>query len=448
MPRAVRGATPAIVRSSALSIICFALAAPGVADAGGFGVPELGARRTGMAATIGRPDEPSAVFHNPAGLTLGHGWRAYVSLGLAKLSTEFQLRPWVDSELYLDDPVDGDGYYPAARPTRAAAVLPMIVVTKELVPDRWFAAAALYVPNATGAKFEDDAVTRYHLIDGYIVAPLFELSAAYRASEVWSFGASAGIMNVRLHGFRNLYPVLMGADLSNLFGSNATLTIDGSDWVPGWRLGVLAQPLGGRLSLGASVTGRIDLQLRGPIEIVYGDDAADPGNVLAGTATTELLLPWTFHAGANYDVTRQLEVGAELRYYLYRQYDRQRTEIEDIFLITELVTEKNYRDSYQLSGGVRVHDLAVAPALELMLGGHWDRTPAPPQTVTLDQPTFSHAGLHTGLRYTHGRHRFGATYVHYWYDIPTIEGSVTEPASNVRGDGVNDIVSVSMETSL
>jgi long-subunit fatty acid transport protein len=419
----------------------------GDARAGGFGVPELGARRTGMAATIGRPDEPSAVFHNPAGLTLQPGLRLYISMGLALVRTSFQLRPWEQSEEYLDDPVDGDGYYPATSPTRALAVIPMLVATYEVVPDRWFAALSLYVNNATGAKFARDGVTRYHLINGYIVSPLLEASGAYRIGPRLSVGAGLGMMNVRVHGHRELYPIVNGSDLSVLLGSNAELTLDGSDWVPSWRLGVLGTPLPG-LTLGAAVIGRADPVLSGPITIAYGDDAPAPDTVLRGTAHTSLVLPWTFHAGGNYDVARQVEVGAELRYYLYRQYEEQHTRIDDIFLIDELTTVKNYRDSYQVSGGVRVHDLGAAPGLELMLGGHYDRTPAPAQTVTLDQPTFSHLGLHTGVRWSRGRYRLGATYLRYFYDVPTTDDSITMPPSNIRGHGSNHIMSLSLEAAL
>jgi len=419
----------------------------GDARAGGFGVPELGARRTGMGATIGRPDEPSAVFHNPAGLAMQHGLRLYLSMGLAAVQTEFQLRPWERSEEFLDEPVDGDGYYPTTQPSRALAVLPMLVATYEIQPDRWFAALSLYVNNATGARFERDAVTRYHLINGYIVSPLLEASVAYRIGPRLAVGAGAGVMNVRVHGFRELYPIVNGSDLSVLVGSNARLTLDGSDWLPSWRVGVLAEPIDG-LTLGAAVIGRADPVLTGPIKIEYGDDAPSPDTVLEGEASTSLVLPWTFHAGANYDVAPRVEIGAELRYYLYRQYQEQHTEIDGIFLIDELTTEKNYRDSYQVSGGVRVHDLPAVPGLEMMLGGHYDRTPAPAQTVTLDQPTFSHLGLHSGVRYTRGRYRIGATYLRYWYDIPKIEDSVTMPPSNIRGDGVNNIMSLSVEATL
>jgi hypothetical protein len=57
------------------------------AMAGGFGIPDVGVRRTGMAAVIGRPDELSALYHNPAGLVLADEWRLYVSGGLSLLRT-------------------------------------------------------------------------------------------------------------------------------------------------------------------------------------------------------------------------------------------------------------------------------------------------------------------------------------------------------------------------
>jgi len=417
------------------------LASP--AAAGGFGIPEMGTRRTAMAAAVGRPDEPSAVFHNPAGLTLLSGVHVYASFGLSLLDTEFRVRPWADSDRFIDAPVDADGYYPTTRPTRAMGVIPMVVATAEILDDRLYGAASLYVSNATGAAFADDDVTRYHLIDGYVVSPLAQVSAAYRLAPTIAVGAGFGMMNVRIHGNRYVFPIVNGTDVSTLVGSHPELTLDGSDWVPSWNLGVLATPVP-RLTLGATVIARSDARLQGPVVVQYSDDAAAPDR-LQGFQETELLLPWTFMAGANVDATPQVEVGVELRYFLYRQYDRQLTKVNDIFLVQQLETVKDYRDSYAVSGGVRVHDLGRVPGLELMLGGHYDRTPAPARTVTLDQPTFSHVGLHSGLRWSFGRYRLGASYIHYWYDVPTIEDSITSPPSNIDGRGGNNIFSAQFE---
>jgi len=428
-------------------VVLVMLAAAMPARAGGFGVPEIGVRRTAMGSIIGRPDDPSAIYHNPAGLVLQHGWRIYASFGLSLLDTEFSLAPWQDSDKFLGTTPGTDGYYSAVHPTRALGVIPMLAATAELIPDKLVVGAAVYVGNATGAAFDKDAVTRYHLIDGYIVAPQAVLAAAYQVADTISIGASIGVLDLQIHGERDVFPVIDGNDVSMLTGSRPKLVLDGSGWAPTWMLAVFGHPHP-RVTWGATLTGRVDATLSGPVQITYSDDAQQPGDMLVGTQTTSQMLPWAFMAGANVDVTPNVEIGGEFRYWLYRQYQRQHTDIVGIFLVRELDTMKNYRDSWEASTGLRVHDLAAAPRLDLMAGFNYDKSPAPPNTVTLDQPSFTHFGLHAGARYSLGRYRFGASYIYYRYLIPTITDSITLPPSNVRGNGSNNIMTLSVEATL
>jgi long-subunit fatty acid transport protein len=83
-----------------------------------------------------------------------------------------------------------------------------------------------------------------------------------------------------------------------------------------------------------------------------------------------------------------------------------------------------------------------------MAGAAYDKTPAPKQTVTLDQPSFSHPAVHLGGRWQVGRYRLGASFIHYWYLIPTITDSITGPPSNIRGNGSNNIFTISLEAKL
>jgi len=417
------------------------------ARAGGFVIPDIGVRRTAMGSIVGRPDEPSAVYHNPAGLVLQRGWRVYVTGGLAWVRTEFQLQPWDQSDRFLGKTPGADGYYEPTRPSRAWGVIPMLAVTGELLPGKLVMGAAFYVGNAQGASFDREAVTRYHLINGYVVAPQAALSAGYRINEAISVGASVGLIHLRIHGRREVFPIVNGMDISGIAGTRPLLELDGTGWAPSWILAAFGRPHP-RVTWGATVTGRVDATMSGPVEITYSDDAPSPGDKLVGTQETEQMLPWAFMGGVNVDLTPNVELGGELRYWLYRQYKEQRTEVTGIFLVRELVTRKDYNDSWQVSGGVRVHDLAAAPGLELMLGTHYDRTPAPSSTVTLDQPTFKHIGLHSGVRMTAGRYRIGASYLRYWYLIPTVTDSTTMPPSNFRGDGANHIFTLSFEASL
>jgi hypothetical protein len=83
-----------------------------------------------------------------------------------------------------------------------------------------------------------------------------------------------------------------------------------------------------------------------------------------------------------------------------------------------------------------------------MAGLQYDRSPAPPETLTLDQPSFTHPATHVGLRYGVNRFRLGASWVHYFYQVPTTTTSTTSPPSNFRGHGGNNIVTVSIEAQL
>jgi long-subunit fatty acid transport protein len=152
--------------------------------------------------------------------------------------------------------------------------------------------------------------------------------------------------------------------------------------------------------------------------------------------------------GASYDVTPQIEVGSDFRYWLYRQYKEQHTDIVGIFLVRALDTPKNDHDSWEWSGGVRVHDLESLPNVDLMGGLMYDKAPAPPETVTFDQPSFSHYGTHLGGRWSVGRYRFGASWVHYWYRVPTVTDSITAPPSNFQGNATNNIFTLSVEAKL
>lgn len=423
------------------------VAAATTAQAGGFGIPEIGVRRTAMGAIIGRPDDPSAIYHNPAGLILQHGWNLYASAGLALISTEFQLAPWDQSDRFLQQMPQSDGYYKAIKPSRAMGVIPMIALTGEIIPDKLVLGVGLFVGNAQGAAFDENAVTHYHLIDGYVIAPQAVLAASYKINEALSVGGSAGVINLRIHGRRYVYPIINGNDLSNYAGTKPELILDGEAWAPTWQVSAFGRPHP-KITYGATINGRVDATLEGPVQITFSDDAQVPGDMLIGRQKTNQLIPWSFMSGLCFDVHPNVEIGTEFRYWLYRQYKTQLTDVSGIAIVDKLETKKNYHDSWEVSGGVRVHDLPQAPKLDLMLGAQFDRSPAPSQTVTLDQPSFSHPALHSGVRYTFGRFRLGLSYVHYFYLIPTVTDSTTSPPSNFKGSGSNNIFTLSVEAKL
>lgn len=413
------------------------------AGAGGYVITEVGNRRTAMAAVVGRPDDASAVVHNPAGLALLTGTRLAVSIGGAAIRTRFRLAAWPDSsELLMVEPNE-DGYYAPVGPNRAAAAVPFVAATAELWRGRVFAAVSAHVSNATGSAFDSDAVTRYHLIEGYLIVPVASVSLAYRFGDRGSVGLTAGRANPRLRARRNVYPRIDGNDVSGIIGSSPLLSVDGSDWVTTWGVGALVWPTP-RISIGGSLAARVDATLEGPLTLRYGSDAPDP-QTLDGYHRTNYLIPWTAALGANADITPRIEIGLEARYWRYRDYQQQRSDVDGIFLVRELVVEKQLDDAYQVSGGVRVHGYSALRGVELMAGAHYDTAPNPTRTLTLDQPSFDNVGVHAGARLQLGRYRAGLSYVHLHYRVPTVTDSITSPPSNFEGSGGTHLLTLSLE---
>ena len=173
---------------------------------------------------------------------------------------------------------------------------------------------------------------------------------------------------MRVHGKREVFPIINGMDISDARRHAARARARRQ------RLGADldgrgVRPAAPEVTWGATVIGRVDATLEGPVEITYSDDAPSPGDLLIGTQVTEQMLPWAFMAGANVDVTPNVEVGAELRYWLYRQYKKQHTDVVGIFLVRELETMKNYSDSWaDLRRACACTICARAPGLELMAG--------------------------------------------------------------------------------
>lgn len=418
------------------------LGSGGPARAGGFAVPEIGARRTGMAAVVGRPDDLSAIYHNPAGLTLTQGTQLYVSLGASFVDTEFRLRPWPHSDEFISAPVDAAGLYPATKPSRAYGVIPFLAASTNLGTEKLVGAAALYVPNAQGSAFPADAVTRYHGIDGYAVAGYFGLSAAYQPVPWLSVGAGVSVVYLKVHARRLIFPYIDG-EYQPLLGDSSELTIDGHTVAPGGNFGVLLWP-DRRVSLAVVAISGAEPKVKGPVKARWNGTAVE----LVGQQTTRMFIPWTVLGGVNADVHRNLELGVEVRYWLYQGFKNQHSDVTGLEpLITAFDSPKNYHDSYQLSGGVRVHSLLRG--LDTMAGMHYDHTPAPDSTVSFDSPSFVHYGLHLGARYTiKDRYRLSLTYAHYWYLQRDVRNSVTQPPSNFRGSGSNNILTFGFEALL
>lgn len=436
---------------SLLSLLLVLSAGPGRALAQGFIIPELGARKNGMGAAIGRPDELAAIYHNPGALALLPGTRIGVSFGAAFLNTNVRLAPWPGSDKFISDPVDAENYYPAQEPGIFAPI-PFIGASTSLLSDKLVVALGVYVPNAAGASFGEDGPARYHIIDGYLISAFITAAVAYRPWPGLAVGVGASAVYIRIKRRNVFFPVINGANLSGLLGKETEMEIEGEDVKPAFSLGVQLWP-DEKFSLGLLMLTRYDVSLEGPLTLRPGPGFSPLLNkpeVTENQHRTEVVSPWVFAIGANWDITSWLEFGAEFRLYLNSEVHEQRTTITNEGTLKTLlpdgfVTPKNLHDSFHTGAGFLVRP-PLSLNLELMTGYHYESSASPANTVEVSAPSFDLAAYHIGARWRiTERLNVSAFYSHYWYIERTVTDSITSPPTNFRGGGYNNQFTVAFE---
>lgn len=438
------------MRKACVLLVLAVLALPDRAAAQGFIIPELGSRVNGMGAAVGRPDDLSAIYHNPAALAALPGTQVMAGVGVALLNVDVRLRPWAGSDAYISDAVDSEGFYPAQRPL-VVAPMPFIGASTKLFSDKLAAAVGVYVPNAAGASFGEDQTSRYHVIDAHVFSAFFTGALAYQPWRWLAVGVGASAVYIDIHRRSLLYPTIDGRDLSGILGGNTELIIDGSDVKPAFSLGIQVWPHR-TLSLGFMMLSRYDVALEGPLRLKPGADASSLVNTFTDNEhRTEVVAPWIFGFGANWDVTPWLEVGYEFRLYMNSLVKEQVTKITNQGVLSTMlpdgiVTPKNNHDSFHTGGGVIVKPWVGKLDLDLMTGFHFDNAASPPETVEVSAPSFDLLAWHIGARWAiDDRYRVALFYAHYWYFERDITNSIISPPTNFRGSGFTNMFTVVLE---
>ncbi|RME28114.1 MAG: hypothetical protein D6806_03440 [Deltaproteobacteria bacterium] len=432
--------------------------------AGGFTIIEMGVKKTGMMTSIAKPDDLSAVYHNPAGLADQHGTRLHLSSGFSFVDAKVRLKAWpggegvYGSEDFISTPVDDEGYFEGwIRPTRYFGAMPMFVASSDFGwEDGPVWAFSMFVPDFIGAFLPEDAPTRYMVVEGYFVAGVACLSGAWRLPAPYDFlsvGAGIGALYVRIAGSRWL-------NVNSLLEYNTDFkaTQAAEDWRPFYNLGITADlPLG--ITLGLSFIGGADVNLEGrlDIELAPGQEK-DPildalGLQVEGNYRMRqtMKVPAGLAFGINWEVFDRLELGFDLRWWFYSVFDK-----SEIFhnidvqlggqplVENPMVLPKDYEDSWTVSLGALGRPFDVP--LELMAGWSYDHSPAPTRTKSLDSPSTNLTGFSLGARYTlFGRYRLSLTYYRYWYLKDTVDDSILDPPQNSQYVGSVDTVSVEAE---
>jgi long-chain fatty acid transport protein len=400
-----------------------AVGAAGPAKAGGFSTPDFGTRRCGMMAVMGKPDDLTAIFANPAGLTLQKGTNVYLTAQATFVDLGFK---FYDSKGKLRGTIKDNA---ELKPDQSWGVLPFLAIGSDFGTKKLRGGLAIYAPNFFGAVLPKNEPTRYHLVSGFFAAVHMTGALAYEITEKFSLGAGISAVYLRQQGVQYMNdqitanPDLRWDDSEAVRAGDRKMDLMGAGWTWNWNVGLLFRPIK-TLGLGFSFISGADVTLKGPLKIT---------NSLGATQklqqTTNFTLPFTLRAGINWEFIKDVEIGVDMFYWHYQTLQEQVMKAG----VIEMRTPKNYNNAWNISAGMMYRPI---PELDLMVGYQHDATPIPTSTLSLDNITRSHNGISMGARWRALKWlQVGLTYQRTWYELMNIQDSVLSPPVNGKGHG-------------
>ncbi len=387
------------MRTAKLALAAAALLAP-PAHAAGFASFEQGARGMGLAgAYAAQSDDPSAIFHNPAGIAFLKGRHLYLGAALIRPDLDFK----------------GASPFPGpqvAESGDASLTLPPAFDYSQQLSERMVVGVGLHVPYGLRTRWRN----RETSYSGRFIAKSAEIrsyslnpTVAFKLADRLSLGAGLDVRlsNVTLE--RNL-AVPVNPFTQRIQDAATVRLASRRELGLGFDVGVLAK-LTDDLSLGASYRNRVKTSFSGSASfarIATGNaqlDALVEQRLPAGDVPveTEIEFPALITLGAQY-AWGDWTFAADVNFQLWSSFDRLELRLPGRPELSSDL-EQGYRDSqvYRVGAERRLDDLWT------VRGGYFfDRTPAPPESVSPMIPDTSRHGAALGATWRRGRLRVEA----------------------------------------
>lgn len=315
----------------------------------GFGLYEGSARGNALGGTmVGRADDPSAIYFNPAGITQLSGLQVMGGATLIRpsmtvktmtpageVSTETEDNIWVPPHLY--------GTYQ--------------------VSDSIWAGMGLFSRFGLGTEFPSDWPGRYNNYDAEIQTLTLNPDVAFKIND--QISVAAGV-NATWFDLTLKQKVPTTPDYNPATDLDAELTGDSIGY--GYNFGVRYAPVKW-MALGASYQSEVDEDVDGSVDLgVWDSDAS--GDV---TLPAEIMLGVVFMPTEKLS----LEVGAVRTEW--SSYDQLKIKFDDpTFLGPESISEKNWNDVWRYQCGV---EYKLTEQFDLRAGYTYDEEPIPGDTV-------------------------------------------------------------------
>jgi len=369
--------------------VAVALGMSPFAQGAGFLIYEHGAAAMAMGgAFVGLANDPSAVFHNPAGIAFLDGTQVSAGVTLITSDASVNLPNWPDPAFQTVDQ-EKQWFYP-----------PTLYITHKLT-DKIVAGFGFFAPYGLGVKWPEDYPLRYIAVEDDMKTLFFNPAVAYKVSDNFSVGAGVFYVHSTLSFTLN---ELLVFSMVPFISYDVPATLDASGNGFGFNAGALYRGEG--YSVGVNFRSGFKIKYEGDLDLDLSQIAISPIASLAGEASTEFNFPHILGIGGAFNLTDALLLTADVHYVLWSSYDEFVVEvtvpgIEAIYPpgIADKEVEENWESSFVFRGGLQYQ---LSESFALRAGFLYDQTPQPVETMDPILPDADRWAITGGFGYKSG----------------------------------------------
>jgi long-chain fatty acid transport protein len=372
------------------------------AQSAGFLIYEHGAAAMAMGgAFIGLANDPSAVFHNPAGIAWLNGTQISVGTTLITSSASLSLPNYPDPTFQTVDQ-EKQWFYPST-----------LYFTHKF-GDKIAAGFGFFSPYGLGTKWPKDYPLKYISYEDDMKTFFFNPVVAYKVSDNFSVGVGVSYIYATLdfmlidHEEIDIGPLIgLPYPIDSTFDLDAHLDSSGSGW--GFNAGALFKTE--NFSIGFNWRSGFKIKFEGDILVELDDyyvpapyDQLIPAEQITQfipesvPASTEFNFPHILGVGIAYNLTNDFLFTADVHYVLWDTYKEVIVAVEHA-LFADKEIEENWENSFLLRGGLQYQ---LSESFALRGGFLYDQTPQPVESMDPMLPDADRWALTGGFGYNAG----------------------------------------------
>ena len=382
----------------------------------GFLIYEHGAAAMAMGgAFVAVANNPTAIFHNPAGLAWLEGTQISFGTTLITPNNSLSLPNWPDPT-YQSVKGESQLFYPST------------FYISHKVNDRITAGFGFFTPYGLGTKWPKEYPLKYIATSDDMKTFFFNPALAFKVNENFSVAVGVSYIYSTLsfelveHEDIDIGPII-GLPVSVLASVDVPITLEANGH--GWGLNAGALYKGENFSLGFNWRGGFkveydgDLKLETPqVQIPSPYDQLVQSELIAaiipseGGASTSFAFPHILGVGAAFNLTESLLFTADFHYILWSSFDEYVVDVDVPLAIPgvefkDKEVEENWKDSFVLRGGLQY---MLNENFALRAGILYDKTPQPAETMDPVLPDASRWSLTGGFGYKSGNFVINVAY--------------------------------------